>query len=238
MSGGFLAALGALCAAAVASGAPAAADVRAAAPKPPIVWRPIPFGARRRAETAAYAQRHYGFRSWRLRRPKVIVEHYTAATTFSSTYAAFARDVPDGELGELPAPCAHFVVDRDGRIYQLVRLDTICRHTVGLNWTAIGVENVGTSARDILRNSRQLASSRRLALWLMQRYGIELRNVIGHAESLTSPYHRERVARWRCQTHGDWTRAEMQVYRRGLARLARRYRVPLGPAARPRRSSC
>ncbi len=67
----------------------------------------------------------------------------------------------------------------------------------------------------------------------MSRLGIELRNVIGHNESLTSPYHRERYAAWRCQTHGDWSRADMQVYRRQLTVLARRYRVPLGPPARP-----
>ena len=35
-------------------------------PKPAIVWKPIPFGAQRRAEMAAYAQRHYGIDTWRL----------------------------------------------------------------------------------------------------------------------------------------------------------------------------
>jgi beta-N-acetylhexosaminidase len=43
--------------------------------------------------------------------------------------------------------------------------------------------------------------------------------VIGHAESLSSPYHRERVASLRRQTHGDWRHASMQVYRRRLHRL-------------------
>lgn len=28
-------------------------------PRPAIVWKPIPFGAKRKAETAAYAKRHY-----------------------------------------------------------------------------------------------------------------------------------------------------------------------------------
>ena len=55
----------------------------------------------------------------------------------------------------------------------------------------------------------------------MHRYGISLPNVIGHSESLTSPYHRERYAPWRCQTHGDWTHADMTVYRRHVAALAR-----------------
>ena len=48
------------------------------------------------------------------------------------------------------------------------------------------------------------------------REGIRLRNVIGHNESLTSPYHRERVARFRGQTHGDMRRATMRRYRRML----------------------
>ena len=72
----------------------------------------------------------------------------------------------------------------------------------------------------------------------MSRYGIRLRNVIGHNESLTSPYHRERYPRWRCQTHGDWTRADMQIYRAALARRARRYGVLLGPPARRVDSGC
>ena len=66
--------------------------VPVAAPKPEIVSKPIPFPAARKAETAAYAQRHYGLRTWRLVRPRVIVEHYTASTTFSSAFSTFAVD--------------------------------------------------------------------------------------------------------------------------------------------------
>jgi N-acetylmuramoyl-L-alanine amidase len=205
------------------------------AARPAIVAKPIPFGAERRAETAQYAQRHYGLDTWRLQGPHVIVEHYTASTTFSSAWNTFAADTPDGELGEKPGTCAHFVVDRDGTIYQLVPLSTICRHTVGLNWTAIGIEHVGTSDASILDNPRQLRASLRLTLWLMTRYRISLPNVIGHSESLTSAYHRERYAPWRCQTHADWQHADMAVYRRDLLALARTDRVTLlrtgGPVA-------
>jgi beta-N-acetylhexosaminidase len=203
-----------------------------------IVQKPIPFDAARRTETASYAARHYGLRTWRLSRPHVIVEHYTASTTFSSAWNTFAADRPDVELHELPGTCAHFVIDRDGTIYQLVPLTTICRHTVGLNWTAIGIEHVGTSDGEILRNPRQLASSLRLTLWLMHRYGISLPDVIGHSESLTSAYHRERYAPWRCQTHGDWTHADMTTYRTRLAALARRERVPVPRGGHPVRSTC
>jgi N-acetylmuramoyl-L-alanine amidase len=209
-----------------------------APPKPAIVWKPIPYGPQRKAEMAAYSRRHYGIDSWRLVRPHVIVEHYTASDSFSSAYWTFAADTADPELHELPGTCAHFVIDRDGTIYQLVSLTTMCRHTVGLNYTAIGIEHVGTSDAEILADPRQLDASLRLTVWLMGKYGIEMRNVIGHNESLTSPFHHERYAAWRCQTHGDWNHADMQVYRRRLAALARHDGVPLGPAARPVVTHC
>jgi N-acetylmuramoyl-L-alanine amidase len=109
---------------------------------------------------------------------------------------------------------------------------------VGLNYTAIGIEHVGTSDAEILGNRRQLDASLRLTAWLMGRFGIQLRNVIGHNESLTSPYHHERYAAWRCQTHGDWTRKDRTVYRARLGVLLRRYHVPVGPPARPAAFSC
>ena len=101
-----------------------ALTVATTAPAPRIVDRPIPFGPARRAETARYAERHYGIDTWRLRDPHVIVEHYTATTSFAPVWATFAADTPDPELGELPGTCAHFVVDRDGTIYRLVPLGT------------------------------------------------------------------------------------------------------------------
>jgi N-acetylmuramoyl-L-alanine amidase len=193
--------------------APAAA---AAVPKPTIVQRPIPFPAKRKREMAAYAQRHYGIDSYRLVHPHVIVEHYTVTPTFQATWNTFAPDVPDAELHELPGTCSHFVIDRDGTIYQLVPLGIMCRHTVGLNYTAIGIEHVGDSDAEILNNAKQMAASLRLTRWLRCRYGIAVKNVIGHNESLSSPYHRERVARLRNQTHADWKHADMQIYRQRL----------------------
>ena len=197
-------------------------------PKPAIVWKPVPFGPQRRAETAAYAQRHYGLYTWHLEHPHVIVEHYTANDSFSATWNTFASDAPDPELHEEPGTCAHFVVDTDGTIYELVPPTIRCRHTVGLNWTAIGIEHVGTSDTSILDNAKQLQASLALTVWLMARYHIALGDVIGHNESLTSPYHHELYAAWRCQTHGDWTRPDMDRYRSLLAALAMRDGVLLG----------
>jgi N-acetylmuramoyl-L-alanine amidase len=196
--------------------APAPREAAAAVPRPHVVQRPIPFPAKRKREMRAYARRHYGLDDFRLRDPHVIVEHYTDNDSFSATFNTFARDVPDVELGELPATCSHYVIDRDGTIYQLVPTRLMCRHTVGLNYTAIGIEHVGTSDAAVLGDSRQLKASLTLTRYLQSRYGIATRNVIGHAESLSSPYHHERVKRLRSQTHADMQPATMRRYRRDL----------------------
>ncbi len=214
-----------------------AAVALAAPPKPHVVWKPIPFGAKRLAETAAYAKRHYGIDSYVLR-PRAIVEHVTVTSSFSSAYNTFAADVPDAELHQLPGTCAHFVIDRDGTIYQLVRLDVICRHTVGLNWAALGIEHVGLSDGQVLGDAAQMRASLALTLWLMWRFHIPLADVIGHNESLSSPLHKELYAPWRCQTHGDWKRADMNVYRAKLVALARHYGLAVGPPPKPRPTGC
>ena len=89
--------------------------------------------------------------------PKVIVQHFTGSHSYRSAYDTFARDVPDVELHELPGVCAHFIIDRRGVIHQLVSLRLMCRHTVGLNWTAVGIEHVGISDARRHGNRRQLA---------------------------------------------------------------------------------
>jgi N-acetylmuramoyl-L-alanine amidase len=188
-----------------------------AALAPPIVHDPIPFGAQRVAETRRYAVRHYGLHRARLIAPKVIVEHMTENASFSATFNTFAPDVADIELHELPGTCAHFVIDTNGTIHQLVSLKWICRHTVGLNWTAIGIEHVGFREAGVLGSVRMLRASLQLSRWLQAKYEITNDNVIGHAESLSSPYRRENVARLRTQTHGDWPRRFMVKYRRELA---------------------
>lgn len=159
-----------------------------APPRPAIVQSPIVFDARRVAQTRAYARRHYGRNRARLIDPKVIVIHLTGSTTYASAFNTFDTNVADVELGETPQVCAHFVVDTSGTIHQLVPLK-------------------------VLGNARMMRASTRLVRYLQGRNGILPKDVIGHAESLSSPYRRERVARLRTQTHGDFTAPEMRTYR-------------------------
>jgi hypothetical protein len=243
-----------LCGGLAASVAPSGGTRAAASPspatralRPHVRWHPIPYPAGRRADMAAYAKRHYGRRTFRLSRPRVIVEHIAVTRDPQAVWNTFAPNRRDAELGELPGLCTHFVVDGRGRIQQLVPLRLMCRHTVGLNDTAIGIEHTGYSDGDLLGNRRQLRASLRLTRWLRCSRGIRLRNVIGHNESLRSPYHHERVRRLRRQTHGDMSRGSMRRYRRKLrarpcpaapARAARDYgtarRVLLGRSSKGR----
>jgi N-acetylmuramoyl-L-alanine amidase/Zinc carboxypeptidase len=184
-----------------------------------VVRKPIPYGAERREQMAAYAVRHYGIDDHRLREPKVIVQHYTVTDTFQPVFDYFSVNQPDPELGELPGVCSHYVIDRDGTIYELVPPRIMCRHTVGLNYTAIGIEHVGRSDAQVMGNRSQIAASLRLTRMLQGRHGVATRNVIGHNENRSSPFHRERVERLRTQTHGDFPKPVMDSYRRALRRL-------------------
>jgi N-acetylmuramoyl-L-alanine amidase len=192
------------------------ARAAAAVPAPAVrQWR-IPFGAQRKRQMRRYARRHYGIDDYRLRDPRVVVLHLSVTDTAGQVFNTFAPNRRDPELGELPNVCAHYVIDKRGVIFQLVSLRLMCRHTVGLNYTSVGIEHVGRTNGGVLANDRQMGASLALVRWLQDRYGIRTRDVIGHNESLRSPYHRERVDALQRQTHGDFPR-----------RFARRYRAML-----------
>jgi hypothetical protein len=189
-------------------------------PPPRIVQNPIPFGPAREQQMRAYALEHYGIDSYKLVHPHLIIWHYTVSSNFQSVWNTFADDVPDVTYHELPQVCAHFVVDTNGTIHQLVPLDIMCRQVVGLNYTAIGIENVGFSDQQVMGDAAQFDASLALTRWLRCRYDIPVSGVIGHNESLSSPYYRELVPAFRGQTHLDFNRADMNVVRARVAKLA------------------
>jgi N-acetylmuramoyl-L-alanine amidase len=213
-------------AAAVAATEMRAVDVRSL--KPSIVRKPIPYGDRRRHQMAAYSRRHYGVWRWRLEGPVAIVEHYTTGTTWRGAWNTFAAN--SKHLGEYPGTCTHFIVHTDGTIYQLVPLWIRCRHTIGMNQLSIGIEHVGRSDAEVIGNARQMRASLDLTLWLVAKFEMQTRNVIGHGESLRSPLRYERYAEWKCRTHTDMSRRAMRTYRGWLRDRARAAGVPVGPA--------
>jgi beta-N-acetylhexosaminidase len=198
------------------AGGATAEAIAAGSPRPNIRKWLIPFPKHRKSEMAAYSKRHYGKSEWRLRYPKVIVEHISVTDTTREVYNTFAPDRPDVEFHELPGVCSHFVVSPKGRIYKLVPVSIRCRHTVGLNHVAIGIEHVGHRDQDVLNNSKMFRHSVKLTQYLRCRFGIRIKNVIGHNESLSSPFYRELDPDFRGQTHADWSHDHMRIYRNKL----------------------
>ena len=181
----------------------------------------IPYGSVRRRQMAAYSLRHYGASRWRLR-PRVIVLHYTAGSTYRGARALFVANTPN--LGELPGVAAHFVIDKDGTIYQLVPLYVRVRHAIGLNHRALAIEFVQEGGpgphwadAQILARKPQMRAALRLVHYLQARYGIRLGNVIGHAMANDSPYFRDLLG-WR-NDHTDWLAADVRIFRTRLAAL-------------------
>jgi N-acetylmuramoyl-L-alanine amidase len=202
-----------------AGAAPPPAATKSAATKPPIHKMLIPYTKKRKREMAAYSKHHYGQYKWRLNNPQLIVEHYAAAGSISAIFNTFRPDTPDVEFHELPGVCSHFAVSASGSVYKFVPPTIRCRHVVGLNYTAIGIEHVGFSDQDILDRPAQLNGSLQFTQWLRCQYGIPVSQVIGHNESLSSPFYKELDPRFQGQTHGDWNHADMQIYRSDLTKL-------------------
>jgi N-acetyl-anhydromuramyl-L-alanine amidase AmpD len=135
--------------------------------------------------TASYCLTHYGNESAELREPQMVVVHYTAFATRDESYRFFApprldtvsrRDITGGGAVNVSA---HYLIDRDGTILQLAPDNVICRHTIGFNWTAIGIENVGRNAADL--TEAQASATADLISRLVARYP-SIAYLIGHHE--------------------------------------------------------
>ena len=181
----------------------------------------IPFGARRKHQMARYSRRHYGNKRWRLRHKKVIVLHFTGGTSYAGAWNTFASNDP--ARGELPGVCAHYIVTRRGRINEVVSPRIRCRHTIGLNYVALGIEMVQPTGqgshwadRQILHRRRQIRSVLWLAERLKKRFGIRMHNIIGHAMANSSPFFKD-LEGW-TNDHTDWLKRDVKVFRRRLRR--------------------
>lgn len=188
-------------------------------PALPIVRDHIEFGAARLAATAAYSLHHYGERTATLH-PSMVVLHFSESDDHASVRAHFAANEPS--LGEAPGVCAHYIVAQDGTVHEVVPPTIRCRHTVGLNHVAIGVEFVQGShgrgarwaAEQILRRPAQVRSGSMLVASLQNRFGIADAAVIGHAMANDSNAFRDRRG-WR-NDHVDWAEPEVRAFRRLL----------------------
>lgn len=201
------------------SGAGSAGASASRIARPAIINDPIPYGPTRKTQMARYAKRHYGTYTNAFAAPKQVLLHFTVIRNYRSTWDFMAANAAaPGNAGtkkEKPGACTHFVIGKNGKIYQLAPLDLMCRHVVGLNDVAVGIEFVEMkSAKNILRRPKQLAAGRALVRWLQSEYSISKSNVIGHAMANKSPYFRD-LKGW-FNDHSDWPTRHVKIFRRGI----------------------
>lgn len=160
--------------------APVSGDVR-------IIDRPIPFTAQRIQLTRDYIRQHYGIETESIEIvPRIIVLHWTAGRSLQGDFNTFTPARLRGGRPNLARASElnvgiQFLVDRDGTIYRLMPETWMARHVIGLNYSAIGIENVGGSAELPGLTDAQLGANIRLVRYLAQKYRT-IEYLIGHLE--------------------------------------------------------
>ncbi len=153
-----------------------------------IKQKPIDFGKKRIAMTKEYIKNHYGFVVQNIEiQPKVIVLHWTADMGFESSFKRLKNeklfsDRPDIIKASALNVSAHFLVARDGTIHQLMPDNWMARHVIGLNYSTIGVENIGgkNNKKEDLTPA-QVQANINLVKYLKQKYP-NIEYLIGHHE--------------------------------------------------------
>src|SRR5437868_8316368 len=98
-----------------------------------IIQKPITFDEKRIALTREYQLEHYGIDSKSIAiEPKIIVLHWTSVPTLDETFQRFnpstLAETPRHDLPGNLNVSSHYLVDRDGTIYQLMPETQMARH--------------------------------------------------------------------------------------------------------------
>ncbi len=147
--------------------------------------KPITWNAERKQLSLDYIHERYGLTNVTapVITPAMIVIHWTAIPTLTASYNTFKPALLEGREDLQNASklnvSAHFLVDRDGTIYRLLPETAFARHTIGLNMSAIGIENVGDGDQNKL-TQEQFNANVKLVQYLHYKYPI--RYVIGHMD--------------------------------------------------------
>lgn len=150
-----------------------------------IIQKPIDFGKIRIELTKAYIGKHYGKEVNDITiTPRVVVLHYTAIGLLDASYNTLKPQTLRGGRKDIAKASAlnvstHFLVDRNGMIYRLMPENWMARHVIGLNYYAIGVENVAKDANDL--TAAQVQANIELVKYLKQKYPT-IEYLIGHHE--------------------------------------------------------
>jgi beta-N-acetylhexosaminidase len=138
--------------------------------------------------TKEYIKTHYGKTVSNIEIvPKIILLHWTADMSFNNSFARLKQqklftDRKDIAKASLLNVSSQFLVARDGTIYRLMPETWMARHVIGLNYSSIGVENVGGQGnkKDDLTLA-QRASNKKLIRYLKAK-SPSIEYLVGHHE--------------------------------------------------------
>ena len=153
-----------------------------------IIQKPIIFTKKREKMTKEYIQKHYGLEVRDIKiEPIVIVLHWTAVMDFEKSFKRLNQEELYSDRGDIVNAgklnvSAHYLVKRDGTIYQLMPDNIMARHTIGINYSSIGIENIGgeNNEKEDLTPA-QLSANIKLVKYLKAKYP-KIEFLIGHHE--------------------------------------------------------
>ncbi|NVK48431.1 MAG: N-acetylmuramoyl-L-alanine amidase [Cyclobacteriaceae bacterium] len=149
-----------------------------------IFDKPITWNAEREALSIQYLKDRHGLdQETATIKPQMVVVHWTAIDNIEVTFDVFDSPTLGGREDLTGASnlnvSSQFLIDRDGTIFRLLPDTTFARHTIGLNYCAIGIENVG--GPDSPLTEEQMIANEQLIRYLKRKYPA-IEYVIGHHE--------------------------------------------------------
>ena len=148
-----------------------------------IFDKPITWNAEREQLSLNYLKERHGLvQNTATIKPQMVVVHWTAIPTIEVTFDVF-NPITLGGRADLTGASnlnvsSQFLIDRDGTIFRLLPETTFARHVIGLNYLAIGIENIGSDNMPLTK--AQLEANEKLIRYLKRKYPIDY--VIGHHE--------------------------------------------------------
>ena len=149
-----------------------------------IIQLPINYSKERTALSIEYLKNRHGItQSTPIINPIMVILHFTDGGSIKSIQNYFnSPTIEDSrQINKRVSALnvgSQFLIDRDGKIYQLMPDNYLARHAIGLNYCAIGVENIGSDKNPL--TEEQVVANAGLVRYLAKKYKIEY--LIGHSE--------------------------------------------------------
>jgi N-acetylmuramoyl-L-alanine amidase len=117
--------------------------------------------------------------------PTMIVLHFTVVDDAESIISAFSRPSTVAVGNQRPVTTlisVHYMVDKDGTVYQLAEEDRTTSGTYGVDYCALAIEMVAKDELDLMSRPLQLLAAFTLTDRLLKKYDLPVWRVFSHQE--------------------------------------------------------